>query len=196
MGSDRLKERREPCISLVRRCFHRSATSSVDRCTFTRISHITLVDGRALTGEATLVAKAEIERSLEHVLYDRERHSSLVLSAGAEILEASDKGTNIGLVLGIGPNTDGGSMFSPGFLTLVPCHLGRGYVQYLASRQYKGVEFTLPCRDRETAVGFISFFYYEGDRCSLTCERARTVRVCHSRPIMPLGQINSVVLIT
>jgi magnesium-transporting ATPase (P-type) len=68
-----------------------------------------------LTGEPTPIAKTEIERSMEHVPFDPKLHSSFVICAGTEILEAGEGGTDLGLVLSTGSYTEKGALLSEVF---------------------------------------------------------------------------------
>jgi magnesium-transporting ATPase (P-type) len=71
-----------------------------------------LVDESALTGEATPVGKGQIDRMMDNVKYNPKRHSAVTISAGTEILEVSENGWDIALVLSTGSSTSKGKLLA------------------------------------------------------------------------------------
>jgi magnesium-transporting ATPase (P-type) len=71
-----------------------------------------LVDESALTGEATPVVKGEIDRGMDTVKYSVEKHSTITLSAGTDVLEVSEKGFDLALVLKTGSFTAKGKLLA------------------------------------------------------------------------------------
>jgi P-type Ca2+ transporter type 2C len=74
-----------------------------------------LVDESALTGEPNPIPKIAIDSSMANVPFELRRHSTFVISAGTEILEAGGSGLDLGLVLSTGSYTSKGALLADVF---------------------------------------------------------------------------------
>jgi magnesium-transporting ATPase (P-type) len=71
-----------------------------------------LVDESALTGEATPLLKAEVDRAMRHIPYDAKVHKVCTISAGTEILELNEATKTLGLVMATGSYTAKGELLT------------------------------------------------------------------------------------